>query len=249
MRTKAGKIFRAILAAAGAVMVVYAVALAFVANFNTGVILVFVLGAVLLAAAWKLSYLLKKRALAWIAGAALALVCGAAIFLLAYGSHDTAGYKEDALIVLGAAIHGETPSGALEKRLEAALRYHEKNPSALIVVSGGQGPQEGIPEAEAMRRWLAERGVPGELIIKEDKATSTYENFKFSKALLDERLGEGSYTAAFVTNAFHIYRAAHLARIVGMNVTHLHAGMNWYEAPAAYLREYAAIIKLWLFKN
>ena len=102
------------------------------------------------------------------------------------GGTDNITYKEDAIIVLGAAVRGEEISGALQKRLDVAIEYYQKNPDVVIVVTGGQGPQEDITEALAMERYLLANGIPKEKIIKEEKATSTYENFKFSKVLLNE---------------------------------------------------------------
>ena len=58
----------------------------------------------------------------------------------------------------------------------------------LIVVSGGQGPQETVTEAEAMRRYLVSCGVAEDHIVKEERATSTLENLQFSDALLRERV-------------------------------------------------------------
>ena len=106
-------------------------------------------------------------------------------YVLSY-AHSTVTYKEDAIIVLGAAVHGKTPSRTLRYRLKKAVDYHEQNPDAIIIVSGGQGAQEDISEAEAMKIYLVENGVASNKIIKEDKSTSTAENFKFSKEILDE---------------------------------------------------------------
>lgn len=83
-------------------------------------------------------------------------------FLLFYGGYDTVGYDEDAVIVLGCGIRGDQLSKTLKDRLDRAIEYHEKNPEAVIVVSGGQGPQEDIPEALAMERYLISRGIPEE---------------------------------------------------------------------------------------
>ena len=103
--------------------------------------------------------------------------------------------------MLGAAVHGRELSNTLAGRLAVAVTYHERSPSSLIVVSGGQGPQEEIPEAVAMRQYLLDHGVPDDHIIVEDRSTSTEENFRNSRLLLDERLTPG-YSVAFVTDEF-----------------------------------------------
>ncbi|NCU26351.1 YdcF family protein [Candidatus Nomurabacteria bacterium] len=66
-----------------------------------------------------------------------------------------------------------TISPKLAKRLEAAIRYHTNNPDAMIVVCGGKGDQEDITEALAMERYLLSEGIPGDIIIREEKSTST----------------------------------------------------------------------------
>ncbi|MBQ7100202.1 MAG: YdcF family protein, partial [Clostridia bacterium] len=153
------------------------------------------------------------------------------------------------IIVLGSGIRGELLTQGLKNRLDAAVECYEENEDLLIVVSGGQGPQEDITEALAMERYLLARGVPQESIIKEEQATSTYENFIYSKKILDEKLGDG-YTAAFVSNEYHIYRASSLARIAGFDtVTHTHSSTMWYTLVPSTLRETLAVVKLWVFKN
>ena len=97
--------------------------------------------------------------------------CGAyllfALGLFAASFAHPATGNEKAVVVLGAGLRGEQVSGLLARRLDAALAYYRQNPDVLLVVSGGQGPDEAIPEAEAMARYLQAHGVPGENILKE----------------------------------------------------------------------------------
>ena len=139
----------------------------------------------------------------------------------------------------------------LKLRLDKALEYHEKNPDALIIVSGGQGYGEDVTEAFAMKRYLVQNGVPEEIVVEEDKATSTSENMKYSKEILENDFG---YTAdnikiAFVTNNFHVFRSIKLAQLAGFyNTTYLHTSLQWYNYIPNYIRETLAIFKMWLLK-
>ncbi len=160
------------------------------------------------------------------------------------GRNDSVTYKENAIIVLGAGIHGETVSRVLALRLDAALTYYQMNPLAYIVVSGGQGDGESITEAEAMSRYLVARGVPADKIILEDRATSTLENFTFSKELLDERFG-GYYQVGYITNHFHIFRADRTCAKAGLRSTRLHAENDLITLLPDYLRECCAIAAQW----
>jgi uncharacterized SAM-binding protein YcdF (DUF218 family) len=167
-------------------------------------------------------------------------------FLSVYGRIDTVDYKEDAIIVLGAGIRGETVTEILQYRLDKAIDYWYKNPNVLIIVSGGQGPGEKISEAAAMERYLISKGIPVNQLIKEEKSSSTYENFVYSKKILDEQLGK-SYRIVLITNGFHIYRSSQIAKEVGFSSNHLHADMQGYLILPTYIREFVAVIKMWMF--
>ena len=177
----------------------------------------------------------------------IAALCVEAVlvgFIAYQGVHDTVSYNEDAVIVLGAGVHGDRVSLPLKQRLDKALEYHEKNPEAVIVVTGGRGFQETVTEAEAMEKYLLEKGVEPESVLKEENATSTNENMKFSKVILDDRFGD-EYSVAVITNNFHIYRSVRIAKNEGFkDVKHLHAGLQWYNLMPCYLRESLAVIKL-----
>ena len=224
---------------------------AFYSNFNVGTVLTIVIGLFLIICGICLKKIIdvQKRGLKILRTIIASGLCAAvafSVFLFIYGINDTVTYDEDVLIVLGAGVNGETPTEPLAARLDAAVKYIEKNPNAAVIVTGGQGPQEDITEAEAMTRHLIANGIPEEKILREEKSTSTSENFKFSKEILDNDIG--SYSATVITNEFHIYRAKRLAELAGLEVTTLHAPTPWYSAPAMYIREWLAVIKLWIFK-
>jgi uncharacterized SAM-binding protein YcdF (DUF218 family) len=80
------------------------------------------------------------------------------------------------IVTLGYAL---SPSGAMETplvdRLTATLAAARANPSASILVTGGQ-PQAGVTEADVMMRWLVDHGVDRARIEIEDKARDTVGN-------------------------------------------------------------------------
>ncbi|MCC8169595.1 MAG: YdcF family protein, partial [Oscillospiraceae bacterium] len=162
-----------------------------------------------------------------------------------YGAHDTATYNEDVLIVLVAGVNVETPTRVLATSLEKAVEYFNKNKDGYVIVTGGQGPQEDITEAAAMEKYLVESGISDERIIKEEKATSTSENYEYSKEIIDEFFPGGSIVT--ITNDFHIYRAKKLARVAGIETTTLHASTPKSGRAAMYLREILAVTKVTVF--
>lgn len=219
-------------------------ALLLVANVNLGYLALMVLGVLLILMGAFYKKLPRWLKGAFAAGLLLWFCFGA--FLFGYGRHNNASYREDAIIVLGAGIKGDRPTNVLRTRLDEAVEYHGQNPDAVILVSGGQGPQEITSEAAAMAKYLTERGVPREKILLEDRSTSTFENFTFSKEILDEHF-DGDYKVAFISNDFHILRARGMARQVGFEaICHLHSDTPWYNTLPAGLRETLAVAKFWI---
>lgn len=231
--------------ALGLCLMGYMLCFAVVNNFNIGVIIPMAAGAVI--AIW--CYLPDNKIIKW--GKRLFAFGGTvfAAFMLFIGmmaQTNSAEFDEDALIVLGCGLHGSVPSGNLADRLDTAIEYNGKNPKALIVVSGGQGPQEDCTEAEAMYKYLVERNVPAESILMEDKAESTNENYKFSKVILDKSLGS-DYKVVYITNSFHSYRAGELAKLNGLNARAYNARTRIPSLIPNYSREVLAVIQLWVF--
>lgn len=239
----AWSVWRVLLLVLGALVSANAAWLAFTANLTIGTAMAAALGLVLLA--WGVWFRRVPRVLAVAVLVVLAAFAGLAVFLVTFGNQPTARYDEDAVIVLGAAVHGSELSKTLTGRLDVALAYHARNPKALIVVSGGQGPQENLPEGVAMGRYLVAQGVPEALVVVEDRATSTEENFAFSQALLDQRLAPGCRVVV-ISDEFHLYRASRLAAAAGLNATWIGRATPWYFWTANYLREDLMVAKLWV---
>ena len=172
------------------------------------------------------------------------------VLLLRYGEADHSAVPVDAVIVLGAGVNGETPSAALWSRINAAAAYLETHSGVPVVLSGGQGPGEAISEAEAMYRALSGRGgLDGVRWVLEDRSTSTAENFRFSKALLQEQgLDTDTAVIAVVTNDFHCFRAHLIAQRQGLRIVDVPAELPWWWLTANYyVREAFAVVKTVLF--
>ncbi len=243
-------ISRILLIAIGVIVTLNALLVTFVSNFNIGCICTWIAGLFFLGMGvfyksfrFKVHIIIKG-----ILAVGVAFVVALMSFVYIYGRTDTADYTEDAVIVLGAGIHGEALSITLRNRLNSAVAYHEKNPDAVIVVSGGQGSQEDITEALAMKRYLLTKGIPEDKIIEEGNSTSTAENFEFSKEILDERFGD-EYSVVFVTDDFHIYRAEMTAESQGIkSAAHCHSVGAFYTVLPNGFRECLAVMYEWVFK-
>lgn len=147
----------------------------------------------------------------------------------------------DAIIVPGAALRGNRPSPFLISRLDRALElWRSQGCYAHIVVSGGQGADECVSEATAMHRYLEEQGVPGELIIDDDRSTTTRENMRFSRRLIEERLGTGARVAVVSTD-YHLPRCTMYAAAAGLKAIGVGASSAHRAWSRGYIRETAAL--------
>lgn len=246
------------LAWAGTVLLaLYALYLAFSSNFNVGNLLVW-----LLAIAVCLLMAFRRALIPWLTGTrpgkallALAAVGGAVyaamlVFVAVSGYANAASGQEPALVVLGAGLRGDRPSLVLRYRLDAAYDFAVRHPNLLVVTTGGQGRDELLPEGEAMRRYLIEKGLDPARVVAEMKSTSTEENFAFAREILLERGVDPAAPVAYVTNAFHCYRAGCYARLVGFPAARaVPAGIPLQSVLPCYLREVLAVLYYWVFRR
>ena len=96
----------------------------------------------------------------------------------------------------------------------------------LLVVCGGQGPDERVPEAHAMRDYLVGRGVSAARIVVEDASRTTAENLAGARRLMQAARAAGAGpepvpgadpdACVIVTNDFHAVRTYLLARQAGL---------------------------------
>lgn len=146
----------------------------------------------------------------------------------------------DFIVVLGSGLLGSTVPPLLASRLDLARRLRDNGSAgADILVSGGQGPGEDVAESRAMADHLIAAGVPEQHIVLEERSSSTRENLRYSKEIM-QRTKPGS-RCLIVTNNFHAFRAAMLARAerVDGHVIGSHtAGYYW---PSAVIREFIAV--------
>ena len=151
----------------------------------------------------------------------------------------------DVMIVLGAQWRSTGPSRVLRQRLDTAADYLKQHPDVTVIVSGGQGLNEPISEAEGMRGYLIDAGIDESRILAENRSTSTEENLRFSAELFDV----GSSRAILVTNNYHVYRACGIAKKQGYRVEGLAAYSDIWMVPNNLLREFLAVIKDFLCGN
>jgi len=112
-------------------------------------------------------------------------------------------------MVLGAMVHGETPSPVLEDRLLFAYELYKTGKAKKILVSGDHGREE-YDEVNAMKQFLLDKEVPAEDIFMDHAGFNTYDSMYRAKEVFQVR------TLIISTQKFHINRALYLAEKMGI---------------------------------
>jgi uncharacterized SAM-binding protein YcdF (DUF218 family) len=165
------------------------------------------------------------------------------VYAFIYG-RMTAQRDADFVVVLGSGLKdgGRVPP-LLASRLDRGLvvfgKLTARGRAPVLIVSGGKGSDERISEAEAMARYLADRGFPADRIVREDRSRTTEENMTFSRAIMGQ--ARPGYRCIIVTSNYHVFRAAIIARRTGVNGQVTGARTAGYYWPSAMLREFAAV--------
>ncbi len=147
------------------------------------------------------------------------LLCEGALYALVEYHAATAYMPEaaDVIIVLGAGIREDgTPKPALARRLDVAKRLYDDGYAPLIIVTGAQGSDEPITEAQSMKTYLVAAGVPDGAVILEPASYNTRQNLENAKLIMDEN---GLTDAIAVSSDFHIWRTLALCRDIGIKAT------------------------------
>lgn len=143
------------------------------------------------------------------------------------------------IIVLGCKVNGTEPGRYLKGRINTAYKYLNENPEAKAILSGGMGNGESISEAQCMFNSLTEMGIAPDRLMLEDKSTSTYENMKNSKQVLESH-GISINELTVITNDFHEYRAISFAKRCGFKAVSCPYKTPWVGyLPFAFREVYA----------
>lgn len=152
---------------------------------------------------------------------------------------DEAACDADYVLVLGAGIYEDRPSVTLRSRLDAALNLMEES-DAVIVLCGGQGSDEIMPESHVMYNYMVQNGADFDRLLIEDTSRNTIENIENAKAMLPE----GASTAV-ITNEFHLARTRRLMTRAGLDAVGVSAPTPYWSLRAVFcLREYCSTLGL-----
>ena len=140
------------------------------------------------------------------------LVVGITEAVIIHASFGDPKEQVEYMVVLGAKVNADGPSVSLWDRICGAYEYLEEHPDVIAVVSGGQGTDEPITEAECMYRELVMLGIDPKRIWIEDEATSTWENMQFTLNLIEEKTGQRPMKLGVLSSEYHLFRASLFAK-------------------------------------
>lgn len=112
---------------------------------------------------------------------------------------------------------------------------------AVFIPSGGQGRDETMPEAEAIRRYLLSQGVPESAILPETRSANTYQNMAFSKEIIQDVRPEGR--TVFATTNYHVFRSGIWAAQAGLTAEGIGGKTKWWFWPNAFMRECIGLLQ------
>ena len=172
-------------------------------------------------------------------GLLLAGITEAIIIGASFGSPEA---HCDYMVVLGAKVRTSGPSVSLWDRIYAARDYLQAHPEVIAVVSGGQGPDEPMSEAQAMYEKLVALGIDPERIWIENQATSTWANLNYALDLIEEKTGTRPNTLGVVSSEYHMYRAGLQAKDCGVEFVGIPAKTSRLsQAINHFMREIAGV--------
>ncbi|MBR2676882.1 MAG: YdcF family protein [Solobacterium sp.] len=165
--------------------------------------------------------------------------------VMVFGVPGTAPAENSTVVILGSGVNEDgSPSLISRLRTDAVLPYILEHPDAAIVTSGGITAKDQISEAESMKQYLVEQGVPSERIHTENQSSNTEENLRFTSRLIQEH--ELSTTIVLVTSDFHSYRSALYAKRNRLEVSSVRAPTPWWILPTCWIREMYGVLAAWL---
>jgi uncharacterized SAM-binding protein YcdF (DUF218 family) len=156
-------------------------------------------------------------------------------------------YEPNYIIALGSGLIGDKVPPLLASRLDEAVKQYKKyGERPYIIVSGGQGSDEKVSEAYAMKKYVVdEHQIPTQKILMEDQSTNTEQNLAFSKEIMDKHAQGKKYRSLFVTNNFHVFRASIYAKKARLDAQGVGSKTALYYLPNAFTREFIGLLEMY----
>lgn len=148
------------------------------------------------------------------------VVAGAVVLYLAVtfvqvwqASRNDEARPAQAIVVLGAAQYGGTPSPVLRARLDHAVDLFQRQVAPVVAVTGGRRPGDRATEASAAAGYLIGRGVPESSLRLETDGENSWQSLAATARFLQR---EGIREVVLVSSPYHAFRTERIAKEVGL---------------------------------
>ncbi len=141
-------------------------------------------------------------------------------------SADPALSTYDCILVLGAGVRDDgSPSDMLADRVSVACDLYETLKIPLLMSGDHTGDYN---EVGVMKKLALASGVPGEDVFLDHEGYSTYESLYRAKHMFNAR------KILIVTQGYHLHRALHIARELGIEAVGVSADLRPYRGQTRY---------------
>lgn len=141
----------------------------------------------------------------------------------------------DCIMVLGAKIEGDYPSGVLKDRLDVAIELYKAGAAPKLLMTGDHG-RDGYDEPSVMKQYAIDRGVPPRDIFCDHAGFNTYDSLARAKNVFCCK------KIIAVTQSFHVSRAVFLGKAIGLDIYGVSSDRSPYYF-TNYVREAFARVK------
>jgi SanA protein len=153
-------------------------------------------------------------------------------------AEEALNINSDCILVLGAGVRSDgSPSPMLKDRLITGIDLYNKGVSERILMSGDH-TTKGYDEVNIMKKFAVDNGVPSEHIFMDHAGIATYDSIYRAKEIFQAN------KIIIVTQEYHLYRALHIAKNLGIDAYGVSADVRTYVGQdIREMREKAARVK------
>ena len=119
--------------------------------------------------------------------------------------------KSIAVIVLGNKLQEKHLHPELKGRMDVGIKVFKDKHAEYLILSGGKSnPAVDVSEAEVMRKYALEKGVPMEKVILEEESLDTIGNAYFTRKMVDNLRCSDIYV---VSSCYHMKRTEYIFKM------------------------------------
>ena len=128
----------------------------------------------------------------------------------------------DCILVLGCGVYSDgTPSAMLTDRLKQSVAVYNAGAAPKLLMSGDHG-QKNYDEVNVMKQYAINAGIPSSDIFMDHAGFSTYESIYRARDIF------GAKKIIIVTQEYHLHRALHIAKALGLEAYGVSADLRGY---------------------